>query len=57
MRFTVVVCKVATGIVCHPDSRRWLTADGPRIDPEFLSRDEAMKWYLELRAIRPDLEC
>jgi hypothetical protein len=57
MRFTVVVCERATGIVCHPDGRWWLTTDGPRTDPEFHSLDEAAAWCQELRGRRPDLEC
>jgi hypothetical protein len=56
MGLTVVVCERATGIVCHPDGRRWLITDGSRTDPEFLSGDEAGNWRRELRAIRPDLE-
>jgi streptogramin lyase len=57
MGFMVVVCERATGIVCHPDGRRWLTTDGCRFDPEFLSWDETGNWCRELQTIRADLEC
>jgi hypothetical protein len=55
--FSVVVCEVATGIVCHEDGHRWLTTHGPRPDPVFGSVAEAEEWCRELWARRPDLEC
>ena len=57
MLYTVLVCERATGYVCHPDGRWWLTTDGPRRDPEFASLEAAEGWCRALRARRPDLEC
>ncbi|MBX9623057.1 MAG: hypothetical protein K2X82_04510 [Gemmataceae bacterium] len=57
MPYRVVMCEAATGIVCHPDGRRYLSRDGPRSDPEFTTEAEAAAYAQEVVAGRPDLEC
>ena len=56
MPFRVVVCERATGIVCHPDGRRYLTMGGARQGLEFDTRAEAERYCQELCAQRHDLE-
>jgi hypothetical protein len=55
--YAVRTCEIATGIVCHPDGRRYLTTHGPRVDPEFPTEAEAAAYSRGVAAVRPDLEC
>jgi hypothetical protein len=57
MAFKVMVCEVATGIVCYPDGRRWAESHGPRPDPTFDTRAEAEGWCVEYASRRPEFEC
>ena len=57
MRYRVVTCLLATGHVCHPDGRLYLTTDGPRDDPEFHTLADAQQHCRETVALRADLEC
>lgn len=55
--YTVRTCDLATGAVCHPDGRWYLTTHGTRVDPQFATEVEAAVYSRGVVAVRPDLEC